>query len=331
MGNLSKQQYIALLSRAEDQLARSGVADPETLIHMLASIFYGADWSLDYKVEKSTVRNTLFGAYVARQYSAADDPRPRMDHDVFATLQANQDVEGVDFGHMREVLMARNDSMAATVSNESRMIVDLLSGNIVDTFLPGSEATLAIYARGNVPIQQIGVSPDCGTFFLGCPNATQDPVACPTVDLALPSCGLCEDTNVPPAGHCHPQPTVDAACPPPATDAGCPPPATSDCGSADCGTADCGTADCGSADCGTADCGSADCGSADCCSADCGTANCTFDCGATEDCATADCASVDCGTADCLTADCGSPGETADCESPDTVDHVHCVLPPVEE
>jgi hypothetical protein len=137
--------------------------------------------------------------------------------------------------------MSSRNRILSPSASRSQIFRDLFQGSIADAFLPNSESSLHVSSRRLAP--PLAASPDCGTYFLGCPNATQDPDACPTADTGLPSCGLCPDTNTPPAGHCHEGYTDDCAptsgnCPPPpppdtvrgcfSTHEGCPPD-TSDC------------------------------------------------------------------------------------------------------
>lgn len=139
--------------------------------------------------------------------------------------------------------MSADETSSFSEGNLPLALSALLSGTIVDKYLPGTESTLSLrYARDR-PFHLAGLTSDCGTFPLGCPPITQDPAACPTVDVSLPSCGLCPDTNPPPAGHCHlgetdhcggftdncpPNTHVDDGCgpppPPPNTSVHCEPP-----------------------------------------------------------------------------------------------------------
>ncbi len=108
---------------------------------------------------------------------------------------------------------------------EASTVLALFSGYIADRFLPGTEATLMLHGRVELAYA-MPLTDDCGTFPLGCPPATQDS-SCHTVDEAAPSCGLCPDTNPPPAGHCHAPQSADCGfseCPPPPPTYGCEPP-----------------------------------------------------------------------------------------------------------
>jgi DNA segregation ATPase FtsK/SpoIIIE-like protein len=99
-------EYIGLVAKAEAKLEQAGI-DPETRIHMLASVYYGAPWSKDFQVEHSAGRNILFGQWVDRPYLVSDDPRGIIGQALFKDLQASQDVGGIDMGHMFIGLDAR--------------------------------------------------------------------------------------------------------------------------------------------------------------------------------------------------------------------------------
>ncbi len=99
--------YIALVRRAEGQLVSHGMSDIGKRVHVLTGIYYGSTWSLDFKVEKSTGRNLLFEQFLGRPFETLDDPRPAIGPTLFASLQASQDVHGVDMGHMLIGLDAR--------------------------------------------------------------------------------------------------------------------------------------------------------------------------------------------------------------------------------
>src|SRR5262249_725906 len=77
-----------------------GHTEVEERLHILSSIYYGTERSLDYKVEKSQTRNIAFQGYLARGYTESDDPRSCLGCGLFLSLQRNQDVGGIDMGRM---------------------------------------------------------------------------------------------------------------------------------------------------------------------------------------------------------------------------------------
>jgi outer membrane protein OmpA-like peptidoglycan-associated protein len=112
----SLRRWVALLRRAENLLVTCGMRSAEDRAHALTSIYYGSTWSLDFAVERSSVRNGLFEQFTARAFTAADDPRRCLRCGVFLSLQGTQDVAGIDMGHVLIGLDARFRS-AATASN----------------------------------------------------------------------------------------------------------------------------------------------------------------------------------------------------------------------
>ena len=107
MAGVTKREYIGLIAKAEAALNKAGITGAAQRVHMLTGIYYGSSWSLDFKVEKSAGRNTLFQLFLANTFSTADDPRPALGGKLFAQLQAAQDSGGVDMGHLLIGLDAR--------------------------------------------------------------------------------------------------------------------------------------------------------------------------------------------------------------------------------
>ena len=71
-----------------------------------------------------------------------------------------------------------------------------LRGEIVSQFLPGAGKSMS----GILTLEEdaANLSADCGTYYMGCPNATQDPNKCPTVvQGSAESCCLCTGLGYP--------------------------------------------------------------------------------------------------------------------------------------
>jgi hypothetical protein len=109
-------QLIALVRAAEGVLTRCGYNSVEDRIHVLRGLYYGTNWSNDYRVERSPVRNAAFQLYTAS--SAPADPRSCLTCGLFEALQRSSDVRdggrSVDFGHVMIALDARRNSISRT-------------------------------------------------------------------------------------------------------------------------------------------------------------------------------------------------------------------------
>jgi len=97
-------QFVDLIREAERRLTAAGVATVDERIQVLSGIYYATDWSLDFEVERSAVRNTAFQIYTARA-GAGRDPRPILGTSLFEALKDSQDVAHptmgkIDVGHM---------------------------------------------------------------------------------------------------------------------------------------------------------------------------------------------------------------------------------------
>ncbi len=102
---------IDLVKAAETKLEGAGVTAVDDQIKSLRSIYYGQTYSLDYDVEKSTLRNVGFETYTHSLTNSPTDPSTILDCGLFQALKASQDVkEGtrtVDFGHLIIALDSR--------------------------------------------------------------------------------------------------------------------------------------------------------------------------------------------------------------------------------
>src|SRR5262249_22241979 len=84
------RELIALVRAAEAKLVSCGFASVEQRIHVLRGIYYGTEWSNDYRVERSPVRNLGFQVYTAS--TTPPDPRRCLDCGLFEALGQSQDV-----------------------------------------------------------------------------------------------------------------------------------------------------------------------------------------------------------------------------------------------
>jgi hypothetical protein len=103
------RDYAALVERVERGLVACGRRDLESRLHILSGVYYGTEWSRDFDVERSAARNAGFQIFLARRYTAADDPRrcPKVGAALFESLKRSQDLRGVDMGHALIGLNAR--------------------------------------------------------------------------------------------------------------------------------------------------------------------------------------------------------------------------------
>jgi hypothetical protein len=100
---------VALLRKAEDLLIKkAGQTDSKDRACTLRGIYYGTDWSLDYKVERkrseagARIRNLGFLAYTGGNLPV--DPRPALGQALVDDLQGSQSIHdhgmGIDVGHV---------------------------------------------------------------------------------------------------------------------------------------------------------------------------------------------------------------------------------------
>ncbi len=114
---------IGLIRKAEDLLIKkANQTDPADRASTLRGIYYGTDWSLDYKVESkrseagARIRNLGFLAYTGGHSPA--DPRPALGQALVDDLQASQSIHdggfGIDVGHVMIGLETRDSWMMRT-------------------------------------------------------------------------------------------------------------------------------------------------------------------------------------------------------------------------
>jgi len=100
---------VDLIRKAENALiSKAGQKNPLDRVCTLRGIYYGTDWSLDYKVESkrsevgARVRNIGFLSYTGGNIPA--DPRPALGLALFNDLQESQSIHdrgrGIDIGHV---------------------------------------------------------------------------------------------------------------------------------------------------------------------------------------------------------------------------------------
>ncbi|MFM2419024.1 MAG: hypothetical protein RL385_3747 [Pseudomonadota bacterium] len=94
-------ELVSLVRDAERRLIAAGMTDIPTRVTAIRSLYYGAKWSLDFRVEKSESRNDGFRWFAG---SEGADPTPFLDCNLYQALQGSQDaVDGgrhFDFGHL---------------------------------------------------------------------------------------------------------------------------------------------------------------------------------------------------------------------------------------
>lgn len=110
--------FINLVRDAEYALIRvAGQTDLMDRVTTLRGIYYGMEWSLDYKVEKSMIRNLGFLTYTGGSIPA--DPRPALGQQLFSDLQASQNIYDrgwqIDMGHVLIGLDTRASTIMRTV------------------------------------------------------------------------------------------------------------------------------------------------------------------------------------------------------------------------
>lgn len=116
---------VDLIRKAEALLiTKAGQSDPVDRASTLRGIYYGTDWSLDYKVESkrspagARIRNIGFVTYTGG--NLPPDPRPALTGTtLFDDLQNSQSIHdrgrGIDVGHVLIGLETRNSVIMRTV------------------------------------------------------------------------------------------------------------------------------------------------------------------------------------------------------------------------
>lgn len=111
------KELVALVKQAEENLIEKGHKDMGDRIHIIRGIYYGTEWSLDYDIEKSKMRNTAFN----EPYTFTNTPPDAREElkcsekckaDLYNSLYNSYEVfdnhyKAVDFGHLIIGLEAR--------------------------------------------------------------------------------------------------------------------------------------------------------------------------------------------------------------------------------
>ncbi len=117
-------ELIQLIKSAEEKLIKNAaLKDPVDRTIMLRGIFYGTEWSLDFKEERkrseagARIRNIGFITYTGGHLPA--DPRPALGEGLFNALQSSQSMHvgnlGIDIGHVLIGLETRANFKSRTV------------------------------------------------------------------------------------------------------------------------------------------------------------------------------------------------------------------------
>lgn len=122
----SFSELINLIERAEQMLIDCGrrtpeqpkFLTPEHRILTLRGLYYGTEWSKDFLVEKSQMRN--YGFWVYTGYRHPPDPRSCLTSSIIKALQDSQDVRNgdnreIDFGHLIIGVDARFSKLAISM------------------------------------------------------------------------------------------------------------------------------------------------------------------------------------------------------------------------
>jgi len=170
------RELIALVSAAEAKLASCGFDSVEQRIHVLRGVYYGTEWSNDYRVEGSPVRNLGFQVYTAS--TTPPDPRRCLDCGLFEALGLSQDIRdggrSVDFGH----LMIGLDARRSVIARMSQIPSQGGTGLAISTWLGdlGGGAAMLSARRANAPATR-AVTVFQGTDFGGSINLEGDTAA----------------------------------------------------------------------------------------------------------------------------------------------------------
>ncbi|QQR42870.1 hypothetical protein JKA73_27985 [Myxococcus xanthus] len=167
------KELVELLKPAEEMLDSAGFTSVLDRIHVLRGIYYGTEWSADYKVEKSPVRNAAFQIYTSSSPPA--DPRPILRCNLYQSLLGSRDVKDgarmLDFGHLLIGLDARRSSIArnATLPTQGG------SGLEISTWLGDLGGGAAMLAKKRVSAKETSaLTSFTGFDFGGSPNLEGD-------------------------------------------------------------------------------------------------------------------------------------------------------------
>lgn len=110
---------VALLRRAERALAGAGITDAKQRLQALRGLFYGTPWSVDFRAERSQIRNLGFTIFTG--FGMPPDPRKALGTRLTADLQASQDVRDrggrlIDVGHTMIGMESRTSAAARNLT-----------------------------------------------------------------------------------------------------------------------------------------------------------------------------------------------------------------------
>lgn len=187
--------FLQLIRQVEDAermlaLARHTTADKHAAI--FRGIYYGTDWSADFLVERSPVRNAAFQIYTGTLAPPAD-PRPILICNLFESLRTGRDIahtdgRHLDVGHMyigihaRQSIAARSapiPSQGGTGLEISTWLGDLGGGcGMLAINRSTAPTTLAItkFRGGNFGDSR-NLEGDVAGFLVAAPLGASSPVA----------------------------------------------------------------------------------------------------------------------------------------------------------
>lgn len=118
--NYGYQNFIDILESVENKLISVDSSKYDKIdnrIHIIRGVFYGTEWSVDYKSEESLVRNFAFQSYTSS--IKPDDIRPIIGEALYGKLfncfevyKDSRKQSGIDFGHCIIGLDARRNFIA---------------------------------------------------------------------------------------------------------------------------------------------------------------------------------------------------------------------------
>ncbi|GGX18062.1 hypothetical protein [Aquimarina muelleri] len=118
-------QLVELVKQAEEVLVENGYDDMGDRISIIRGIYYGTEWSLDYKNEESKVRNNVFTLYTGSSVVAdarevlkcSEDCEADLFNSFFNSFEvSDSNYKAVDFGHLIIGMDSRRSWTSKTVS-----------------------------------------------------------------------------------------------------------------------------------------------------------------------------------------------------------------------
>lgn len=150
----SFKELIELVKQAEVILIKNKYTDMEDRISIIRGIYYGTEWSVDYKSEKSAVRNLGFNIYTD-SFSKPDDARVALKccenckadlyNSFFNSYEIFDGSNAIDFGHLIIGMESRCDWYPTSI----KMPATGLEMNTWVGDLGGGTATLSLQRIDN--------------------------------------------------------------------------------------------------------------------------------------------------------------------------------------